>query len=747
MAGYGWNEYDVRYGGHQTINDAENKVNITTEFVKVPGGQHGGGWAVRIKGVPREDAPMPLISTVFFYAGMEGPGSLKVQNEPEGLGVAGTLNIAGSSNELGDFTIEITEGPESNSHPPATHPSYKDKPMDRAIVASMQVPDEELWRAKCTSNAIMRSGERSANLKLQIDTAIIFSLMKGEIDALVAEYGADNAPPPWATFTIPNKIEEGNFHVVQKVFQGAFEFDVLYSSSSAEEKITSGSLDSAFKHAKATFTDRFRKVLTLNAPFQESKYLDFAKSMFSNLFGGIGYFYGDTVVDRSYAPEYKEEYEGFWEEAAAARARPDGVRLEGPSELYTSSPSRPFFPRGFLWDEGFDLLPIADWDMNVTLEIVRSWFNLIDEDGWIAREQILGPEARSKVPREFTVQYPHYANPPTLFLIFNSLIDKLDSKTPIRITDDPLDPIRNSHLTDRALALDYLRTLYPLLRRHYFWYRETQRGEITDYDRVAFSPKEAYRWRGRTEQHILTSGLDDYPRPQPPHPGELHTDLISWMGMMTRSMRRIAETIGEHDDAKEYQGYETAIIRNIDDLHWDDKEQTYCDATIDDYDESVHVCHKGYVSILPFLAGLLPPDSPRLKAMLDLISDPEELWTPYGLRSLSQKDEFYGTSENYWRSPIWMPLNYLALTNLLHVATSAAPLAKRAAELYTQLRKNLVETVYREWKRTGFAWEQYNPETGEGQRTRHFTGWTSLVVKIMTMPDLSGEGRIVHGEL
>jgi mannosyl-oligosaccharide glucosidase len=49
----------------------------------------------------------------------------------------------------------------------------------------------------------------------------------------------------------------------------------------------------------------------------------------------------------------------------------------------------------------------------------------------------------------------------------------------------------------------------------------------------------------------------------------------------------------------------------------------------------------------------------------------------------------------------------------------------------------LVNTVYESWKETGFAWEQYNPETGKGQRTQHFTGWTSLVVKIMAMPDLS----------
>ena len=290
----------------------------------------------------------------------------------------------------------------------------------------------------------------------------------------------------------------------------------------------------------------------------------------------------------------------------------------------------------------------------------------MDEDGWIGREQILGPEARSKVPQEFQVQFPHYANPPTLFLVFETLIDKIKGgKSMIKRTSDPLDHVRNAQLDKPEAAISYLRALYPLLKRHYFWFRKTQWGDIKSYDRDAFSTKEGYRWRGRTVRHILTSGLDDYPRPQPPHPGELHTDLISWMGMMTRSMRRIAETIGETEDVTEFQGYETAIIRNIDDLHWDNDAKTYCDATIDDYEESVHVCHKGYISIFPFLTGLLPADSTRLGAILDLISDPEELWSQYGIRSLSKKDEFYETDENYWRSPIWINMNYLIVTNLL----------------------------------------------------------------------------------
>lgn len=62
------------------------------------------------------------------------------------------------------------------------------------------------------------------------------------------------------------------------------------------------------------------------------------------------------------------------------------------------------------------------------LEIIKSWFSLVDEDGWIAREQILGDEARSKVPSEFQVQFPHHANPPTLFIAITEFILKFEAE-------------------------------------------------------------------------------------------------------------------------------------------------------------------------------------------------------------------------------------------------------------------------------------------------------------------------------
>ena len=52
LDGYSWLEYDPREGGVQVIKDGLNNVKLTTEFLKVPGGKHGGSWAARIKGKP-----------------------------------------------------------------------------------------------------------------------------------------------------------------------------------------------------------------------------------------------------------------------------------------------------------------------------------------------------------------------------------------------------------------------------------------------------------------------------------------------------------------------------------------------------------------------------------------------------------------------------------------------------------------------------------------------------------------------
>lgn len=51
--------------------------------------------------------------------------------------------------------------------------------------------------------------------------------------------------------------------------------------------------------------------------------------------------------------------------------------------------------------------------------------------------------------------------------------------------------------------------------------------------------------------------------------------------------------------------------------------------------------------------------------------------------------------------------------------------------MYTELRNNVVANVAREFRRTGFLWEQYSDKDGRGQGAHPFTGWSSLVLAIM----------------
>jgi len=57
-------------------------------------------------------------------------------------------------------------------------------------------------------------------------------------------------------------------------------------------------------------------------------------------------------------------------------------------------------------DEGFHLLQIGAWDNALGLEILKDWVSLVDEEGWVGREQILGEEARSRVSSSLVILSP-----------------------------------------------------------------------------------------------------------------------------------------------------------------------------------------------------------------------------------------------------------------------------------------------------------------------------------------------------
>jgi mannosyl-oligosaccharide glucosidase len=173
-------------------------------------------------------------------------------------------------------------------------------------------------------------------------------------------------------------------------------------------------------------------------------------------------------------------------------------------------------------------------------------------------------------------------------------------------------------------------------------------------------------------QNGITRGLDDCPRAEPPDITELHLDALCWVGLMAQ----VLEIIAPFAEPNHIRGVKT----NLEAAHWETKQSMYCDTVVRNYVHT-YVCHKGYISLFPFMTGFIGADHPHLSATLDLLRDSNHLWTDHSIRSLSPENKKYGVGDNYWRSLIWINMNYMIIEQLLHLAQIPGPLQHRYREI------------------------------------------------------------------
>ncbi|POS73918.1 mannosyl-oligosaccharide glucosidase [Diaporthe helianthi] len=690
VKGYGWTTYDPRVGGSQLIRDQELQIDLTTDFIKSEDGQ---GWSVRVTGTPRPGAPNNVNTALIFHVALEGMAGSRADtkslycehlNEGTGHSLVFGASCHGQDPSLGPFDLVISTDSRANI-------------IHRAAVNSASVPEDQIWQAKSVFTNVLKNDDSQDYRKI--------------------------APT--------SKTGDGNMHFVYYSFIGAFSATFNYRNSPNVTRL---------EELRTSFPSQVDRVFPRSSVFHEDKYAVLAQGLLSNLLGGLGFFHGDSKV-ASKEPEFDEKDPDFWMKEKSAMSRAS-VTMTKPTSLLSFTPSRSVFPRGFLWDEGFHLLPVIEWDLDLAVSVIRSWFRQMNGEGWIAREQILGPEARNRVPPQFQTQYPHHANPPTMLaLVLPALLKKVTS--PSSYSGHP-----SRYVASREAGRALIKELYPLFDRHFSWFRRTQAGDLNAWPRPDNHVLvESYRWRGRTPKHTLTSGLDDYPRANPPHPGELHVDALAWVGASSRALMQAAQVLGDKNAADVHREQMEAVQHNMDVLHWNENEKAYCDATVVGHGASAqfqHVCHKGYVSLFPLLMGLMRADHPHLPAMLDLLSDPHRMYSRQGLRSLSAEEHGYRKDEDYWRGAVWMNINVLAVQRLRAVGLEGhqrppTAVQERALTIAAELRDRVVKAVYRNYQQTGFAWEQYDDKTGKGRHSRAFTGWTACVIMLMGLEFTRGQ--------
>ncbi|KAK9823782.1 hypothetical protein WJX72_005454 [[Myrmecia] bisecta] len=527
-------------------------------------------------------------------------------------------------------------------------------------------------------------------------------------------------------------------------------------SGKRAEGLTGSALNGLLQQHEAAFDSRFKRTFgSFSAPGTPAGTAEVAKAALSNLLGSIGYFYGSSLIalppDRSGKPG-QQSVVPSWD-----------------APLFTAVPSRSFFPRGFLWDEGFHQLLVRKWDRRLSRDILAHWLDLMNSHGWIAREQILGAEARSRVPADFVVQRPDSANPPTLFLPLSDMASEVAADMAAELDPDPKRAAEvpgkglRASPAEQAAEAEFLLQAFPRLQAWFGWFNATQAGPVAH----------SYRWRGRDASTVrelnpktLTSGLDDYPRASHPTKEERHVDLRCWMALAASSLVSIGTHMGL--PAHQVAPYQETVallgdVASLNALHYDASRGQYLDYGYHTEDVSLKwmlqrapdggvvarelrrmvgappklqfVPHFGYVSLFPLLMGLLDKDSPELGQQLEHLRNPELLWTPYGLRSLSATSSMHGKYNTehdapYWRGPIWMNLNFLTLRALHRYGQAGGKHAARAGQIYAELRSNVLRNMVEAYAQSGYLWENYDQADGHGKGSHPFTGWTALLVLI-----------------
>jgi mannosyl-oligosaccharide glucosidase len=675
---YGWTYHDGETFGIEQIYDENLHLNI--QWLKQITGNHGGDWTTRINVTPQSlNRTIPI--SLFFYFHHDLPWIDEISSISNQSPDA--IIIRGQTNELESFTIKI------------------------------------------------QLNTRSSHVILRTLTDV-FQLDKIQENILTKLTPNSREQPYFLLGDQPLKDFEHNTFFIQltltqPIANEVFSFDIIYQSDSSnderEQDLTGYYFNDEITRLQKQYDERFENIFQLKTKQNmDVKKIQFARSTLSNLIGGISYFTGKSLVAK---PKQKIPDE-YWT-----------------TSLYTAVPSRSFFPRGFLWDEGFHNLLIARWNKNITIDILSHWLDMLNDNGWIPRELILGNEARARVPSEFIVQYTNNANPPTFFLTIDYLL-----KT-----------TQNNNLFNL--------TFIQRLEKWYQWYNRTQSGPLPL----------SYRWRGRNASSIyelnpktLTSGLDDYPRASHPTDSERHLDLRCWMTLASSVIGKLY-AIRTNEQTNNYLNYAQLLFNNeeLDQLHWSEQYGMYADygyhtehvqlqrvpmgkPTPQQPQQPTHmirqvtkqadlnlkyVKHFGYVSLFPLMTRILNPQSPKLEKIFNDLQNPSLLWTPYGLRSLAQSSSLYGVRNTehdppYWRGAIWINMNYMVLSALQHYAKISGPYSDKARQIYGQLRTNLLTNMYRIYEKTGYVWEQYDDKTGNGQGSHPFTGWSSLIVLIMS---------------
>lgn len=243
--------------------------------------------------------------------------------------------------------------------------------------------------------------------------------------------------------------------------------------------------------------------------------------------------------------------------------------------------------------------------------------------------------------------------------------------------------------------------------------RETNYVKLTHtlrfWEEARRSPDGLFRWYNGVE-----SGIDNGPAVSD-NPADVTegVDLQCYIYREYLALAAIAGRLGRSADAASYKQRAADLRELVQRRMWSEADGMFFNI---DARTGKAVRVKAWTDFVPLWAAIATQDQAKRTITAHLLN-PAEFCAPHGIRTLAAGEPLYDAAHGYWRGPVWVISNYLAMHGLMNYGYS-----KEARAIAAET----VSLLVADYAATGGMNECYSPETGKPRANGHFLSWDLL---------------------
>ena len=273
---------------------------------------------------------------------------------------------------------------------------------------------------------------------------------------------------------------------------------------------------------------------------------------------------------------------------------------------------------------------------------------------------------------------------------------------------------------------------YPALRRAQAWYLQNRRAGEPMLISLGTGKTGAGDYRGTKVAAKNEAAMDNSPMYDEaefdPETGLLRMYDVGASAQLALDFQctaRLAELLDKPEEARELERTAAAMAKDINAVLWDEDRGMYANRALNGTFGLASP-----TSFYPLAAGCA--DEARLERCLENIFDPAVFFTECPLIAIDARSA--AARENrYWRGRTWAPQCYWTWLGLRRLGRDAEA---------TRLAEACLKHFARHWNGERFAYENYNPFTGEGSDSvdsQAFYSWTALLPLMWTQEQFGAD--------